>query len=200
MVQSIRKGRQSPQRTLAHASWAGLWHICQVRLALVVLFAGVFCGCASGPRATLTALSYRAVFDLGCPVQALQLHHLDDRSKAVAGCGRRLIYVEDCQTHGMAQACTWLLDTPTIAQQTWPHAQPPPAAAPVARAPAAPPSYHPSPPAAPTPVLGRPIRTDLDSSSQGAIAVPHRSGSEARPVQTDLFDTDDERDMLKHRR
>jgi hypothetical protein len=191
---------------LADARSGSLWHICHVRLALVIVLAGVNMACSSGPRATLTALSYRAVFDLGCPAQALQLHHLDDRSKAVAGCGRRLIYVEDCQRHGMSQSCTWMLDTPTLAQQAWPHAQPAaqphPAAlaVPVAARPTPQPSRELGHGAAAMPVRGRPIRTDLDSPSQGVIVVPHRSGAASRPVQTDLFDPDDKRDVLEHRR
>jgi hypothetical protein len=86
-------------------------------LALLLL------GCASGPRAGLQALHNRAVLDLGCPAQQVYVYHLDGRTKAAMGCGRRLVYVEDCFTHGRRNECTWLMDSPSFAQQSWPQNQ-----------------------------------------------------------------------------
>ena len=152
-------------------------------------------GCASGPRANLRALQYRSVFDLGCPAQGLQLHHVDRRTKVVVGCGRRLVYVESCETHGLNKECTWMLDSPVYAQTSWPEVP----TVPVAVAPASVPHptvvLAPAPP--PAPEEGRPIRTDLDGREQTVIP-PRRDAR--RPVRTDLFDDEDQARILEHRR
>jgi hypothetical protein len=75
---------------------------------------------ATGPGATLGQLQNRAVFDLGCPSQSLWVYHVDSRTKAVTGCGRRLLYVESCQDIRGEQACTWVMNTPTFMQTMWP--------------------------------------------------------------------------------
>ena len=78
-------------------------------------------GCAgTAPGATLAQLQNRAVFDLGCPGYQLGVYSVDSRTKAVTGCGRRLVYVESCQDIRGEQACTWVMNTPTYAQTLWP--------------------------------------------------------------------------------
>jgi hypothetical protein len=89
-------------------------------LLLICTWCALLCGCATGPRANLRTLHNRAIFDLGCPAQQVQIYHLDNRSKVVMGCGRRLVYVEDCFDHGAKRECTWVNDTPSFAQQAWP--------------------------------------------------------------------------------
>ena len=141
------------------------------------------------------------MFDLGCPPEGLQLHHVDRRTKVVAGCGRRLVYVESCESHGTKKDCTWMVDSPIFAQSTWPQTMSVPVAAPVAApAVAAPPIRRPPPVVAASPddhVEGRPIRTDLAGTEQSVI--PSRRDAR-RPVRTDLFDQDDQVNVLQHRR
>ncbi len=74
-------------------------------------------GCAATQRATLEQLGHRAAFDFGCPGGQLWLYHIDSRTKAVTGCGQRLVYLEHCDA--LANICSWTIDTPTIAQARW---------------------------------------------------------------------------------
>jgi hypothetical protein len=88
---------------------------------LVVLAAVAAVGCEPVRRASETQLRYRAVFDLGCPSEQLQLHRLGGRARAVGGCGRRLVYVERCEPAvGADDACSWMLDAPVMTQSEWP--------------------------------------------------------------------------------
>jgi len=98
------------------------------RLALLAL-AALATGCATAQRATLEQLRYRATFDLGCPGGQLWLYHIDSRTKAVRGCGQRLVYLEHCDT--VAGACSWKIDTPALllAQGQPPMGQPVPGTA-----------------------------------------------------------------------
>jgi hypothetical protein len=68
----------------------------------------------------MAQLQTRAVYDLGCPAPQVAVYHLDTRTKAAVGCGRRLLYVESCQRIRGKHECTWVLDTPTFAQAQWP--------------------------------------------------------------------------------
>lgn len=92
------------------------------RVAIAAVGASLSLGCASGPRATLPRLQHRASYDLGCPAGYLQLDHVDERTKVVAGCGRHLVYIEDCMAAGSELLCSWRLDSPTTAQASWPAA------------------------------------------------------------------------------
>lgn len=88
-----------------------------VALAIIALAAG----CAPRThRAHLHQLQYRAVFDLACDASQLGLYHVDARTKVVVGCGRRLVYQEDCVPTDASFTCTWRLDTPVADQWTWP--------------------------------------------------------------------------------
>lgn len=140
------------------------------------------------------------MFDLGCPAQGLELYHVDRRTKAVVGCGRRLVYVESCESFGTKRECTWMLDSPIFAQSAWPGTMATPGSGPVAAAPTTPlPSAaHPPVPVAPADhVEGRPIRTDLDGTEQSVIGGRRDA---RRPVRTDLFDREDQARVLEHRR
>ncbi|MEZ4443866.1 MAG: hypothetical protein R3B72_32635 [Polyangiaceae bacterium] len=152
-------------------AWPRLRHT----VAAVACLAASLSGCASGPRATHLALQHRAVFDLGCDARQIALYVIDDRTRAVAGCGRRLLYVEDCEANGSTLACTWKLDTPSFAQQAWPQAPP------------APPTVH-----TPSPVAARPTRRDIRETLDD---VPPGT---RRPTPTELFD-DDRPGVLDHR-
>jgi hypothetical protein len=172
-----------------------LWPLGRWPLAALAL---VFTGCASGPRASMPALVQRATFDLGCPAQHIALYHIDQRSKAVLGCGRRLIYVEDCLDRGMERDCTWRNDTASLAQQSWPqsyHPQvaetqqaPPPARS--IRTELFPPGYTPAPAGDPlaapsdTPPQ-RLFRTDLEDDSAEPTNPESRT---PRRVRTRLYD------------
>jgi hypothetical protein len=68
----------------------------------------------------MTQLQTRATYDLGCPAPQIAVYHLDARTKAAVGCGRRLLYVESCQRIRGKHACAWVLDTPTFVQAQWP--------------------------------------------------------------------------------
>ena len=91
-----------------------------VGVAIVGLF-----GCASTtPKgATVQQLENRAVFDLGCAQQQLWIYDLDARTKAVVGCGRRLVYIESCEPVRGETTCTWIMNTPTDTQMQWPQWQ-----------------------------------------------------------------------------
>jgi hypothetical protein len=135
-------------------------------------------GCVSTHRADLRALGHRAVYDLGCPIQHLQVDHVDARTKAVGGCGRRLIYVEDCDRHDGSITCTWRVDTPSVEQQTWPQAfaayQRPEAAAPLGRT-------------LPTELFDPGEEPTVASAPADPLAMPPATASPGRPFATDLF-------------
>src|SRR5207237_10436241 len=78
-------------------------------LALALAACAFAAGCAADlKRANLRELQMRAAFDLGCAPAGLALYPFDERSKGVAGCGRRLSYVEICD-HAVG-SCTWMID------------------------------------------------------------------------------------------
>jgi hypothetical protein len=103
-------------------------------------------GCMPPKRATMEQLVARSSFDLACPATELRLYHFGEGAKGVAGCGRRVTYVERCQT----EACAWVLDSPANDQLAWPTAPQP---QPVAVQPAWP---RPLPPPAPPPATVSP--------------------------------------------
>jgi hypothetical protein len=88
------------------------------RIVLALVAALSTSACAAPQRAALPQLQQRAVFDLGCPPQQLALYHIDARTKAVAGCGRQLVYLERCDS-GAGDVCSWELDSPSAAQGFW---------------------------------------------------------------------------------
>jgi hypothetical protein len=120
------------------------------KLALLVLLSG----CAPPKRATMEQLFARSSFELGCSPGEMQFYDFGQRVKGVAGCGRRLTYVERCE----ANICAWVLDAPGRDQLAWPSSAPPPPpqwAAPAPQptaAPPAPPRAAAPPPAPPPPV------------------------------------------------
>lgn len=79
----------------------------------------VACGCASAPGATMQQLQRRAWLDSGCAPSQLVLLHVDKRTKALEGCGQRLIYVESCEQIRGEYACTWVLNNPTYTRSQW---------------------------------------------------------------------------------
>jgi len=95
----------------------------------------LFVGCMPPKRATLEQLAARSSFDLACPPMQMQLYDFGERAKGVAGCGRRLTYVEQCE----AGSCAWVIDSPAEIGWTAPPAPTPrPAAPPPGPPPAAP--------------------------------------------------------------
>src|SRR5687768_15820840 len=86
----------------------------------MILLLALLTGCATTHRAGLYQLQQRAVYDLGCPAQQLGVQHVDARTKVVMGCNRRLVYVEDCAAMSGTILCSWRVDTPSFAQQSWP--------------------------------------------------------------------------------
>lgn len=67
-------------------------------------------GCAHGRPASLQQLQHRATYDLGCPAQQLALQHIDERTKAVIGCGRAFVYLQRCEPIGDDTICSWEID------------------------------------------------------------------------------------------
>jgi hypothetical protein len=82
----------------------------QTMLALLVL-----AGCRNAPGATYVQLHQRASFDLRC--NQLALRHLDERTKVVSGCGKEMVYVEECQRIRGTDRCTWRLESAPIATE-----------------------------------------------------------------------------------
>ena len=105
------------------------------RLVVLLGLWAPFAGCGTRKPATLRQLEHRATFDLACPAGQLRLHHVDERTKAVTGCGRALVYVEQCDATGEETRCSWLANTPPL-----PAPSPPPSAVTLAPRPAAPPA------------------------------------------------------------
>ncbi len=128
---------------------------CGGAIALAAALAGS--GCAADlKRANLRELQMRAAFDLSCPPQSLGLYPFDERSKGVAGCGKRLTYVEICD-YGTA-SCTWMIDGFLPAAVAAEKPQGPGALGPVVLGPPPPPVVIvPPPPVAPPPVAPPPV-------------------------------------------
>lgn len=87
-----------------------------------LLIVGLFttAGCAgSAPGATMEQLQRRAWLDSGCRPDQLVLLHVDTRTKALEGCGGRLIYVESCEHIRGEHSCTWVLDNASAATGGW---------------------------------------------------------------------------------
>lgn len=100
----------------------------------VVLFL-LLSGCMPPKRATLEQLAARSSFDLGCPPMQMQLYDFGERAKGVAGCGRRLTYIEECE----AGSCAWVIDSPaglgwSAPAPTWQEPRPAVPTAPLATA------------------------------------------------------------------
>lgn len=172
------------------------------RLALgasAVLVLAVVVGCAPPRRAQLAQLGYRAVFDLGCPAGQLGLYHVDERTKVIVGCGRRLVYMEHCDS-GAGNTCSWQLDTPRHGEAEWPTQvlrdtrtrageRSAYGAQPSAYGRAAPTSGaqgRSDGTASSTVREGRSFRTDLFSTSVATL--PETQGSR-RPIRTELFES-----------
>ncbi|MBW2456302.1 MAG: hypothetical protein JRI68_17415 [Deltaproteobacteria bacterium] len=150
------------------------------RLSLIAVAAACGCstaGCATVQRATLEHLQYRATFDLGCPGGQLWLYHIDSRTKAVAGCGQRLVYLEQCDS--VAGACSWKIDTPMLvhAQGQRPYGVRPPHGVPI-------PGQGTSANSAPNEPRGRTIRTELYGEDKARTAP---KPPEPRQTPTVLF-------------
>ena len=104
-----------------------------ISLGFTLVALGTVSCMAAPPAATVQQLMQRASYDLQCPLGYMGLYHLDSLTKVVSGCGRRLVYEEQCQSSAAGAACTWRLE-PT-----------PVAIAPVAFSPSSPPVSNPTP-------------------------------------------------------
>ncbi len=144
-------------------------------LALIAVAAAALgsstAGCATVQRATAEQLQYRATFDLGCPGGQLWLYHIDSRTKAVAGCGQRLVYLEQCDA--LAGACSWTIDTPNALHAQGPRPVSKPAAA-----------QHSSANHVTEKPRGRTIRTGLYGEDRARTAA---KPPEPRQTPTELF-------------
>jgi hypothetical protein len=81
--------------------------------AALVLALALSTGCGPTARpASMSVLQTRAELELSCPSTRLVIHHLDARTKIVAGCGRHGVYVESCDVRGRGHGrCAWMLQT-----------------------------------------------------------------------------------------
>jgi hypothetical protein len=52
----------------------------------------------------------RAAFDTGCAREELQFVRLSDDTVGVTGCGRKLVYIQDCHPQA-AWDCKWVLNS-----------------------------------------------------------------------------------------
>ena len=88
--------------------------------AVFVLAAGSSCMAT----ATATQLTSRASFDLSCSSGTLRYKRIDDRTQGVLGCGKRAIYVENCDgpRDRMTTSCTWVLNGAIETEPTAPAA------------------------------------------------------------------------------
>lgn len=119
-------------------------------VASCILAALLYGGCAKPRPASPAALAARAAFDLSCGQQRIQIYPLDPRTRGVAGCGRRLTYVEVCDDFRGRASCRWRLESPPwlpVPVAAPPASLAPPASAPRSPDPAAAPSLSESEPA-----------------------------------------------------
>ena len=177
-------------------------------IATVVLSAGGVASCApTAQGASPLQLQNRATYDLGCAPYSLAIHPLDARTRLVTGCGRRLLYVEDCQPIRGRAACAWKLDTASFAQTQWPQwaAAPAPTTVVIVPPPAAshaPPTETfegapaPPPPAASAvsvsgalPAAGAAPPPPSSTASELAPPPSGRAQAGGREIPVDLFDS-----------
>jgi hypothetical protein len=72
---------------------------------------------AGGCGATTEQLHARAAFDLNCPQNQVNVVEIDDRTRGVTGCGKKAVYIENCQPRGMSMNCTWALNSDATSTQ-----------------------------------------------------------------------------------
>jgi hypothetical protein len=110
------------------------------------------------PRpASTRQLHARAAFDLACPMTALWIYELDERTRGVIGCGQRVTYIEDCSASG--RPCTWVVDA-TVDRYGSPVAS--------GAIPAGPPGR----PRVPWPPASNPYAGETGGSGQGTLERP----------------------------
>ncbi len=66
----------------------------------------------AGCYATQEQLIRRASFDLQCPAEKIRTYEIDRRTRGVAGCGQKAVYVESCNGPNNNMNCTWVLNSP----------------------------------------------------------------------------------------
>jgi hypothetical protein len=107
-------------------------------LAGLALFAVTLLACAKPVQhASVVALQYRGAVDLECHPQRMVIYHVDRRTKVVAGCAGRAVYVESCEPFGERMLCTWRLDAPLVTGDDPRNAREAPRPCPAPRTPAA---------------------------------------------------------------
>lgn len=183
------------------------------QVVAAVLLGGLAVSCTpTAFRASPLQLQNRATYDLACPPYSLTMRQLDERTRMVMGCGRRLLYVEDCQAIRGRTACTWKLDTASFEQTQWPHTAAKPAPATVVIMPqpvashapptdasegvtAPPPPPVAGPAASLPPVAGSAASLPPVASSAAPAATsepvppPGRAQAGGREIPVDLFDS-----------
>jgi hypothetical protein len=71
--------------------------------------------CFPGPAAKVQQLRARASFEMQCSAKDLRVVDMDEQTKGVEGCGRRLTYVEMCDERPDGWHCTWVINSPPCA-------------------------------------------------------------------------------------
>ena len=74
----------------------------------IVVLGLVGCGAASPEQ-----LKTRAAYEMSCPEDDLTLTELGDDTTGVTGCGKKQVYVQDCQGQGAMRECKWVLNSAT---------------------------------------------------------------------------------------
>jgi hypothetical protein len=62
-------------------------------------------------------MQLRSSFDLGCPAALVRIYQLDERTRGVEGCGRRLTYVESCEQERGVERCAWVADVASVMER-----------------------------------------------------------------------------------
>jgi hypothetical protein len=96
--------------------------VAATRFLIAVSASAAACACTRPEPATAQQLRARAAFELGCAPEALVLVRIDESTGGVAGCGRRVVYVESCRE---GRSCRWTYDREAPPPATGGWSQPP---------------------------------------------------------------------------
>lgn len=74
----------------------------------LLVIAGLAALAAAACGGSIDQLARRASLDLKCAEDKLEFAKVDERTRAVRGCGSQAVYVESCNP---ADECTWVLNS-----------------------------------------------------------------------------------------